>query len=598
MSQKGAGQHIYKLALPHTRQFITIPINHTLLTEKHSNGIRFSITDLSPETARILPTLYTSRSAISLYDAQYSPSGERIPIPANTISTVTSALSQFKQTCADFEVPDDNIAVLATEATRTAINSLEYRQAIKDATGWEVTLLAKEEEGRVGAMGVASSLDDVSGLMMDLGGGSTQLTWLMRDPISDAVTLPKMGAVSMPFGAAALTRGLAEADKEGHGARQRFADSIKARIRDAYASVAVPVELENRAKERGGFTLYLSGGGFRGWGFVLLSQHSVSPYPIPAINGFRASRADFIDTGAVQATVANTDPDVEEGIFRVSQRRASQVPAVAFLVSALAEALPLIKEVRFCQGGVREGYLFSSLPATVQAQSALEVATRPYASPSSDKLAYLLDRALPPPMHPERKGDIVTDPRSFLSRSLIAAFANLLTHFSTHPKDLRAAAALRSTTTGLLAPVHGLAHEDRVALALLLLERWGGVKSLPSSDAGFAQQLQALLDPWYVWWIKYLGRVAALLGTAHPAGVVGKGRGDLEFPVECRSGWTDGEKGKDAVAVNVRFSVSDDWNVFEDEIKAIEKVGKRKNWIGGKHGAGWEVVVGARSRSA
>jgi len=36
-----------------------------------SNGIRFSITDLTPETQRILPTVYLDRAAISLYDAQY-----------------------------------------------------------------------------------------------------------------------------------------------------------------------------------------------------------------------------------------------------------------------------------------------------------------------------------------------------------------------------------------------------------------------------------------------------------------------------------------------------------------------------------------------
>ena len=44
------------------------------------------------------------------------------------------------------------------------------RKQIKDATGWEVDMLAKEMEGRVGAMGVASSFNQVEGLVMDLGG--------------------------------------------------------------------------------------------------------------------------------------------------------------------------------------------------------------------------------------------------------------------------------------------------------------------------------------------------------------------------------------------------------------------------------------------
>jgi retrograde regulation protein 2 len=67
-------------------------------------------------------------------------------------------------------VPDDKIRILATEATRTAINSVDFRQQIKNAIGWEVDMLPKEVEGRIGALGVASSFSNVEGLVMDLGG--------------------------------------------------------------------------------------------------------------------------------------------------------------------------------------------------------------------------------------------------------------------------------------------------------------------------------------------------------------------------------------------------------------------------------------------
>jgi retrograde regulation protein 2 len=67
-------------------------------------------------------------------------------------------------------VPSDKIRILATEATRTATNSVDFRQQIKNATGWEVDMLPKEVEGRIGALGVASSFSNVEGLVMDLGG--------------------------------------------------------------------------------------------------------------------------------------------------------------------------------------------------------------------------------------------------------------------------------------------------------------------------------------------------------------------------------------------------------------------------------------------
>ena len=133
-----------------------------------SNGIRFSISDLTPP-ARALPTVFQDRAGISLYDAQYE-SGDKGPISQEVIDSVLAALARFKITCGDFGVPNDKIRVLATEATRTATNSVDFRQQIKKAIGWEVDMLPKEVEGRIGALGVASSFSNVEGLVMDLGG--------------------------------------------------------------------------------------------------------------------------------------------------------------------------------------------------------------------------------------------------------------------------------------------------------------------------------------------------------------------------------------------------------------------------------------------
>ncbi|CAD0055613.1 unnamed protein product [Aureobasidium pullulans] len=286
------------------------------LVDMGSNGIRFSITDLSPPTTRILPTLYTSRAGISLYDAQYSTSGDRIAIPEKTIAKVIDKLTHFKRTCADFRVPESNITILATEATRTAVNSAEFRSAIKSATDWEVQLLAKEDEGRV-------------------------------------------------------------------------------------------------------------------------------------------------------AAAMDVDSDEDSAIFRVSQRRANQVPAVAFLVTALSEALPHIKEVRFCQGGVREGYLFSKLPLGIRKQSPVVVATASLASPGSPHYADLLLNAIPKPNTTASAS--ISAPA--LSPPIITAFANLSGHFSSHPKDIRAAAALRSTTT-----------------------------DLPPTDIAFFHSMQSLAGAEQAWW--------------------------------------------------------------------------------------------------
>lgn len=550
------------------------------LVDMGSNGIRFSISSLQPPTQRIMPTLYQHRVGISLYDAQYSPQGERVPIDDKTISAVVSSYKQFKRTCQDFGVLPENIKVLATEATRTAVNSEHFRSQIKEKVGWDVTMLAKEEEGRVGAMGVASSLPTVSGLVMDLGGGSTQLSWLIKTSSHEDVHMPEAGAVSMPYGAAAMTRRLVEAERNGTTAQLR--DEIKAAVVDAYASLKVPPELTDAARKQGGFTLYLSGGGFRGWGYVLMSQHRVNPYPIPVINGFKVSRQEFLSTDQVKAAAANSleHGELQDELFRVSERRAGQVPAVAFLVNVLAEALPLVKEVRFCQGGVREGYLFSSLPPEVKAQYPLIVATESVAKPTPARpVVALLQSAIP-----ETTKGAVDDPLKIFIPDLLEAFANLIYYHSSHSKDLQATAALRSTTSGLLAGVHGVLHESRTLIALLLCARWGG--AVPPSDEQFKRSLEQLVEnPWTLWWINYIGAVAGLIASVYPAGIVRDER------LTLRSKWDRDEKQRPLLQLQALISADVDGEVFGIESKAIEKVGKRKRWIGGREGIGHRVEV-------
>lgn len=113
-----------------------------------SNGIRFSITDLCSSTARVLPTVFQDRCGISLFDAQYR-NGVKIPIPDQTIKEVLDALLNFRRVCEDFGLQDSNIQLVATEATRNAINSTEYLQVIEDKTGWKPRLLSKDDEGLV-----------------------------------------------------------------------------------------------------------------------------------------------------------------------------------------------------------------------------------------------------------------------------------------------------------------------------------------------------------------------------------------------------------------------------------------------------------------
>ena len=551
------------------------------IVDMGSNGIRFSISNLAPPTARIMPTLYQNRVGISLYDAQWSAAGERQPIGEDTIAAVLSSFEHFKRTCSDFGVLGEHITVLATEATRTAINSEDFRRRIKDALGWDVTLMPKQEEGRVGAMGIASSLPDVNGLVMDLGGGSIQLSWLVSDG-KDGVKTPESGAVSMPYGAAAMSRRLTEAEEADTTATLK--EEIMSAVKEAFESLKVPAELLHTTARGTGYTLYLSGGGFRGWGYLLMSQNNVQPYPIPVINGFKALRSQFIGTEEIKRTAAAALQNEDDEVFRVSDRRASQVPAVAFLINVLSKTIPEIIQMRFCQGGVREGYLYSALSKELQSQRPLVVATEPFSRDPSHTIVTLLEDALPLKfLTANYKLDSPFTP------DLMNAFANMMYYHSTHSKDLQTSAALRCTTSGVLAGVHGLEHESRAALALLLCSRWGD--DVPPVDEGFKKSLEKLIDePALLWFIRYSGSVAALIAAVYPAGVPEE---DVEPRLILEFAWDPTTSHTENLGVKLRVALANDLDrdIVAKEVKSIEKIGKKKNWLGGKGGVGFKIAV-------
>ncbi|KAL4797684.1 major facilitator superfamily domain-containing protein [Aspergillus venezuelensis] len=555
MAQSGDSSHLYGIV------------------DMGSNGIRFSITDTSPPTARIMPTVYQDRAGISLYDAQFSKSSsERHAISKETIDLVIDKLVRFRGVCEDFSVPDENIYVLATEATRTAPNSAEFRARIQEKTGWEVQLLSKEDEGRIGALGIASSSRGVSGLAMDLGGGSTQITWVIaKDGV--VTTCPK-GSFSFPYGAAALGGKLEAAKKAGKTAEKELREEMKGNFRDALEKLEIPAELIEQGKREGRFDLYLCGGGFRGWGYVLMKKAAVSPYPIPIINGFRARREDFHDTASVLREVESA-----ENIFGVSKRRAQQVPAVAALIDVLMDAIPMITHIQFCQGGVREGFLFDKLPEDVRSQDPLLAATMGYATTSAGEIARLLQSALPKQGQTSPVESLRTPPS--INSHFISALSNILYAHSRVPRESRTAAALHSSTTGLLAATNTISHTERAMIALILSERWAG--DLAPTEEAHQRNLTRIISGEEAWWCLYIGRVVALIGEVYPAGRVDSEKWRVKFGMDWGS--IEKKKGrKDLLRLHVECNrqtsmtsgVSEQW--LRDRVEGIEKTGKKKHW--------------------
>jgi exopolyphosphatase/guanosine-5'-triphosphate,3'-diphosphate pyrophosphatase len=92
----------------------------------------------------------------------------------------------------------DRIRVVATAALRDARNSRAFLDWIRSATGWRADVITGLEEGRLIHLGILSNahLARQRALLIDLGGGSCELTISAAGHITDMVSLP-IGAVRL-----------------------------------------------------------------------------------------------------------------------------------------------------------------------------------------------------------------------------------------------------------------------------------------------------------------------------------------------------------------------------------------------------------------
>lgn len=92
----------------------------------------------------------------------------------------------------------DRVRVVATSALRDARNSRAFRDWVLTATGWKVDVISGLEEGRLIHLGVVSAagIAKKRALLIDLGGGSCELTISISGHIEEMVSLP-IGAVRL-----------------------------------------------------------------------------------------------------------------------------------------------------------------------------------------------------------------------------------------------------------------------------------------------------------------------------------------------------------------------------------------------------------------
>lgn len=154
-----------------------------------SNSVRLKISRLQ---AHRLKEVHEDREVTRLGEGVFS-GGLLSP---QAMSDTVRVLRRFNR--AIQECGTDSVRVVATAALRDAKNARAFLEWVRATTGWTVEVISGLEEARLIHLGIVSSSRLAAGnvLLVDLGGGSCELTLSRKGQIRDTVSLP-LGAVRL-----------------------------------------------------------------------------------------------------------------------------------------------------------------------------------------------------------------------------------------------------------------------------------------------------------------------------------------------------------------------------------------------------------------
>lgn len=163
---------------------------------------RIGIIDIGSNSIRLVVYERTSGGAHRVIDGSKRAArlsehlDENGALPEETIQELVEMINHFRLICAHHRT--GLIRAVATAAVRNAANRDQVLDRIETETGLPIELISGEDEAGYGYLGMINTMSVVDGFLIDIGGGSTEVS-LFRDR-------ELVSAVSFPFGCVSTTR--------------------------------------------------------------------------------------------------------------------------------------------------------------------------------------------------------------------------------------------------------------------------------------------------------------------------------------------------------------------------------------------------------
>jgi len=246
-----------------------------------------------------------------------------------SVARTLAALARFRSIARILEVK--NVRAIATAAVREAVDGADFIARAEKVCGTKIEVLSGEKEARLVAQGIMMGFVDADGIAGDLGGGSLELVELARDKLQEAVTLPVGGLRLIDASGAKI-------------------EKVQPLVDEAMAGV--PWLADGRGRP-----FFAVGGSWRALAHLHMEQTS---YPLRVTHGYTIPTPEAI---AFCEFLRKTKKlSGLSGIEDLARARREVLPYGALVLERLLKVVEP-SEVVFSVFGIREGLLFSLLPA-------------------------------------------------------------------------------------------------------------------------------------------------------------------------------------------------------------------------------------------
>ena len=438
-----------------------------------------AVIDIGSNSVRLVVYEALERSLVSIFNEKaLCGLGREVQstglLAPDAVNKALMSLRRFHALCKVMKV--GRVYAIATAACRDATNGADFIAQAERICRVPIDVLSGPREAHLAALGVVSSVHKPDGIVGDLGGGSLELTDVRGHRVHRGVTLP-LGSLA-----------LQDASKTSLKRAERI-------VKDELSG-AMPL------KAGRGRTFYAVGGTWRALARIHIIQ---SGYPLRVMHGYSIPAADALDfvRRLRRLAASHTLADIE-AVADARQPLLTYAALVLEYVIRIAKP----KTVMFSTYGVREGLLYSMLPAAERSMDGLICAARMLnglmsrSARHADELIEWTDRFV-------RIAKLPETPDDRRLRHVACLLSDI--GWRVHP-DYRGEQTLNLVCH---ANFGAITHEGRAFVALSVFYRYAGLREENESPPPIRQ----LVSPAMIERARILGaafRVAHLISAARP----------------------------------------------------------------------------------